>query len=100
MISLLVVTAALATATQLLGDNEVYNWLLGTSSAGIEALIPIPQLMLIYKNKHTAGVSITMILLWLFGDFAKLQYYISNNSPMQLKMGTCFTGCVDTLIMT
>ena len=40
-----------------------------------------------------------MILLWLAGDVFKLHYYHTNNSPMQLFMGTCFTGCIDMVIM-
>ena len=40
-----------------------------------------------------------MILLWLAGDVFKLHYYVSNESPMQLVLGTLFTGVIDLAIM-
>ena len=75
------VIASLGMTTQMIGENKLYSDALGTASAAIEALLPTPQFMLIYKNKHTAGVSLTMILLWVIGDGFKVYYYISNNSP-------------------
>ena len=73
--------AALATSTQQFGDNKIFSEALGTASATIESLLPTPQFLLIYRNKHTAGVSLVMILLWVVGDGFKVYYYISNNSP-------------------
>ena len=72
---------ALASATHTLGENKIFSEALGTASAGIEALLPTPQFLLIYKNKHTAGVSITMIGLWVLGDSFKIYYYISSGAP-------------------
>ena len=40
-----------------------------------------------------------MILLWLAGDVFKLHYYHSNESPVQLILGTLFTGVIDMIIM-
>ena len=79
---LMAIGTTLGVTTYFAGDNKMYSQMLGTASAGIEALLPLPQLQLIQKNKHTAGVSFVMILLWLAGDIFKLHYYHVNNSPM------------------
>ena len=76
------IAATLAFTTYIAGDNKLYSDVLGTASAVIEAMLPVPQLLLIHKNKHTAGVSMVMITLWLSGDGFKLYYYAINNSPI------------------
>ena len=78
----------------------MFNWFLGTTSSAIEAVLPVPQLALILKNKHTAGVSSKMILMWLAGDAFKVYYYFVNNSPWQLTLGGFFAIGIDCCILS
>lgn len=53
-----------------------FGQLLGIFSLGLEATLGIPQLFSNWRSKSVEGVSLTMIVMWFLGDFAKTLYFI------------------------
>ena len=86
-------------STKLLHTNPLYQTILGSLSSGIEAFLPLPQLILIHKKKHVKGLSAIFILNWVAGDFFKLYYYLKTSSPFSLVIATGFQMSVDFLIL-
>jgi len=75
---LLGMTAVLTVLTLFL---EVFTFgffgqLIGILSLGTEATLGVPQLFSNWRNKSVEGASITMIVMWFLGDFAKTLYFI------------------------
>lgn len=77
----------------------LYSYLLGTLSSGIEALLGVPQFYLNFARKNTTGLSTTLILMWCFGDFYKLNYYVFSSSPFPLIACSVFQVCTDSAIL-
>lgn len=55
---------------------------LGVLSAGIECTLGVPQLLLNYRLKSTAGLSRLLLLSWILGDSFRTMYYIANDLPI------------------
>ena len=66
----------------LFSDNALYGWMLGMASSAVEALLGVPQFWLNFQKKHTKGLAVILIMMWLFGDLYKLSYYSSSNAPL------------------
>jgi hypothetical protein len=82
-ISILSIT--LSSVSFILGfDNRIYIEFLGLVSAGVEALIGVPQIWENYKTKNVKTLSYFMIMCWISGDSIKTFYYITSSSPIQL----------------
>ena len=96
---LLAMTLVLLISTRLLHTSPLYQTILGSLSSGIEAFLPLPQFILIHKQKHVQGLSVIFILNWVAGDFFKLYYYLSTGSPFSLVIATGFQMSVDFLIL-
>lgn len=89
----------MALFTILMSENAYFIGTLGTLSSVVEAMLGIPQFYLNFKKKNTEGLAPVLIMMWLFGDFYKLTYYISFNSPLQLILCSVFQICTDVSIM-
>ena len=60
----------------------------------------MPQFWLNFGKKNTAGLSISLIVLWLLGDLYKMSYYQQTNAPTQLLMCAVFQVCTDISILS
>ena len=80
-------------------SNHSYIEFLGGLSAGVEALIGVPQAYSNLLNQDTGALSIWMILTWVFGDTFKTYYYISNKAPIQLVFCGFFQLFIDVVII-
>lgn len=95
-----VVVVALALLTAAFKDSEVFVATMGTWSSVIEAMLGVPQFYLNFSKKNTQGLAPLLIMMWLFGDFYKLTYYISTSSPIQLIFCSVFQICTDVSILS
>ena len=59
----------------------------------------VPQLWLNYSRKHTRGLAVSLIAIWLFGDIYKVSYYEHTSSPPQLVICAFFSCMVDCAIL-
>ena len=53
----------------------IVQWLKHTSIV-LESCLALPQAMKNYKGRTTEGLSLVMVLGWIFGDFFKLCYFL------------------------
>ena len=80
--------------------HELYAWVLGMASSGVEALLGCPQFKLNYEKKNTKGLAIVLIFMWLLGDFYKLSYYSGSGAPIQLLACAMFQVVTDVAILS
>ena len=77
-----ILTLGMFVLTAVFQDSLVFVATMGSMSSLIEAMLGIPQFYLNYKKKNTEGLAPLLIMMWLFGDFYKLTYYYSYDSPL------------------
>jgi len=97
---ILTMIAAFAALTWLGQDSKTFSDSIGMLSSGIEALLGVPQFWLNFGKKNTAGLSISLIVLWLFGDLYKMSYYQQTEAPTQLLLCAVFQVCTDISILS
>ena len=56
---------------------EIVGWI----GSILFAVCGIPQAVKSYKEKHSDGVSLSFILLWLFGEIFSLIYVMGKDLP-------------------
>lgn len=88
----------LAVLQLLLGWFTLYNDILGTWAMGVEALLPIPQLLTNQRRKSLSGFQLSVLAGWTFGDLFKTVYYIWRSAPLQFTIFGAFQLCVDLAI--
>ena len=59
------------------GQSTAYNALLGFLALGIEATLPIPQVLQNWGNKSCNGFRLSVLLSWVLGDVMKQVYFFS-----------------------
>lgn len=95
-----ILNAVLLVTTYLFQEDKQYAILLGFLSSFIEAMLGVPQFYLNFTRRNTFGLSITLILMWLFGDLFKLYYYGLNEGPVELVLCSVFQVCIDLSIIS
>jgi len=80
---LALLTLVLGSLQLLWGWWPVYVDVLGLAAMGVEATLPIPQLMNNHKRRSAAGFSLMVLATWFFGDAFKTGYYIYTAAPLQ-----------------
>ena len=79
---------ALSLLTLLFGRFESYTNLLGMLGLGIEATLPLPQLLKNQKEKSCKGFRVSVLAAWLIGDVTKMVYFFNAQS-----VGPLFKVC-------
>lgn len=93
-------TIALSLLSNIIGyNNQTYVFLLGTTTAIIEAFLGVPQVYEIFTSKNVDTISYILIMSWCSGDLFKLIYYIISNAPIQLLACVSFQLLVDGIII-
>ena len=71
----------------LFGQSTTYNALLGFLALGIEATLPIPQVLQNWRNKSCNGFRLSVLVSWVLGDVMKQVYFFSaEHVNMQFKL--------------
>lgn len=96
---LVVVLSSATTAAVGTPSASAYAGALGWLALGLEALLPVPQLLLNWKRRSTTGVSSVIIATWACGDAAKVVYAISLSQPLQFLLCGVFQIAVDAAIL-
>ena len=95
-----IMTVILSILTFIFRNSPVFIATMGPWSSMIEAMLGVPQFYLNYQKKNTEGLAPLLIMMWLFGDFYKLTYYYSYDSPLQLIICSVFQICTDITIIS
>ncbi|POY71765.1 hypothetical protein BMF94_5126 [Rhodotorula taiwanensis] len=78
---------------------DLYIQILGFVALGLEATLPIPQVVANYRAKSTAGFRHSVLASWAVGDACKTVYfYVTPDNPLQFKLCGLFQLSVDLLL--
>ncbi|KAI3387977.1 hypothetical protein SNEBB_004404 [Seison nebaliae] len=77
----------------------IYVELVGFLAVFLEALLGLPQFVQNFTRKSTAGMSLTMVMMWMAGDLFKTAYFILRKSPTQFMICSSLQISVDVAIM-
>jgi len=77
----------------------LYIEILGFAALFFEANLGTPQLWANYERKSTAGMSISMVFMWLLGDISKTIYFLVRHTPAQFWLCGLFQVGVDIIIL-
>lgn len=69
-------TIALTVVTLLLQNFQIYQHFIGFLGLFVESLLPLPQILLIYRLKSIKNFKYILILSWLGGDATKIGYLL------------------------
>ncbi|GAA5940206.1 Any1p [Sporobolomyces koalae] len=84
----------------LLHKITFYIDLLGFIALGLEATLPLPQLLINYENKSTAGFRHTVLAGWFLGDaFKTVYYFVTPNNSLAFKACAVFQLSVDCCLL-
>lgn len=86
-------------ATGMFINQQWLPRILGSLSLGIEALLPVPQILTHYNRKSTAGFSYALIGAWFFGDGFKILYAVARNEPLPFLLCGAFQFFCDCIIL-
>jgi len=81
------------------GRMDVFVWLLGFFSLGLESTLPIPQFISNHKQKSLFGFRMSTLIGWVGGDSFKTVYFFAQGSPLQFKICAIFQLSVDIAII-
>ncbi|GAA5849535.1 hypothetical protein JCM8547_000487 [Rhodosporidiobolus lusitaniae] len=75
---------------------DAYVQLLGFLALGLEATLPIPQLLANYEHKSTAGFRLTVLAGWFLGDLVKtIYFFVTPDNGLAFKACACFQLSID-----
>ncbi|GAA6007799.1 hypothetical protein JCM10207_004878 [Rhodosporidiobolus poonsookiae] len=78
---------------------DVYVQILGFIALGLEATLPVPQLISNFQHRSTAGFRLSVLGAWFLGDAYKAAYYfLSEDVPLAFKACAIFQLSVDCLL--
>lgn len=88
----------LAALQFLLGTASLYVVVQGYVALGVEALLPIPQILENQRNQSCKGFRFTVLVNWLVGDAFKLTYFFLSDGgsvPWAFKLCGLFQAACD-----
>ena len=88
--------ATLLLLQYLLGSMEGYVAIQGYVALGIEAILPIPQILQNQRSKSCKGFRLSVLINWLIGDVFKMTYFFLSEGgiPWAFKLCGLFqAGC-------
>ncbi|GAA5970759.1 hypothetical protein JCM11641_004442 [Rhodosporidiobolus odoratus] len=75
---------------------DLYVQILGFIALGLEATLPIPQLLINYSHKSTAGFRPSVLASWFIGDaFKTVYFFVTPANPLAFKACGVFQLSVD-----
>ncbi|KAI6825874.1 hypothetical protein KC340_g10122 [Hortaea werneckii] len=90
-------TAALAILQLLIGPNETYVQIQGFVALGVEAILPIPQILENHRLRSSKGFRVSVLVNWLIGDAFKMTYFFMSEGgiPWAFKLCGMFQAACD-----
>ena len=90
-------TITLAALQVLIGSSALYILLQGYLALGVEATLPIPQILENQRNQSCKGFRLTVLVNWLIGDAFKLTYFFLSEGgvPWAFKLCGLFQAACD-----
>ncbi|EFW16068.1 hypothetical protein D8B26_006205 [Coccidioides posadasii str. Silveira] len=72
-----------------ISNSEFYITLLGFAGLGVEAFLPVPQVLANQRSKSCKGFRLSVLTAWLLGDAMKLSYFFYNGSSVPWAFRVC-----------
>ena len=72
----------------LLGGSQLWVDAIGCFALGIEALLPLPQVIKNQRSRSCRGFRLSVLISWLLGDFTKMIYF-SNAEHVGAQFKVC-----------
>ncbi|KAI1943657.1 hypothetical protein LOZ58_001831 [Ophidiomyces ophidiicola] len=72
-----------------ISQSKLYTALLGFAGLGIEAFLPIPQILANQRSQSCNGFRVSVITAWLLGDAMKMGYFFYSGSSVPLAFRIC-----------
>lgn len=93
-------TAALAILQLLIGPNETYVQIQGFVALGVEAILPIPQILENHRLRSSKGFRVSVLANWLIGDAFKMTYFFMSEGgiPWAFKLCGMFQAACDSYL--
>ncbi|RMZ11347.1 hypothetical protein D0860_03452 [Hortaea werneckii] len=90
-------TAALAILQLIIGPNETYVQIQGFVALGVEAILPIPQILENHRLRSSKGFRVSVLVNWLIGDAFKMTYFFMSEGgiPWAFKLCGMFQAACD-----
>ncbi|KAF2716536.1 PQ loop repeat protein [Polychaeton citri CBS 116435] len=89
-------TTALVVLQLLIGPTSLYTSLLGYVALGVEATLPLPQILANQRSKSCKGFRLSVLVNWLIGDAFKMTFFFLSEGgvPGAFKLCGIFqAGC-------
>lgn len=90
-------TLTLAALQFLIGQNELYIGIQGYVALSVEAVLPIPQILVNHKTRSCKGFRLSVLVNWLIGDAFKMTYFFLSEGgvPWAFKLCGIFQAACD-----
>lgn len=90
-------TVTLAALQYLLGPYPYYVELQGYVALGVEAILPIPQILKNQESRSCKGFRLSVLVNWLIGDVFKMTYFFLSEGgiPWAFKLCGLFQAACD-----
>lgn len=77
-----------------------YSSLLGYIGLGVEAVLPVPQVLANARARSCKGFRVSVLASWIGGDAMKLFYFYTSAGtiPLAFKLCAMFQGCCDSYL--
>ncbi|RPB20058.1 hypothetical protein L211DRAFT_842092 [Terfezia boudieri ATCC MYA-4762] len=96
---LLLFTLGTFTLQLLLGSSATYTALQGFLALGVEATLPIPQVLQNYRAKSCNGFRFSVLASWILGDIMKQVFFFSAEKiSLQFKLCAGFQMLMDLVL--
>ena len=84
----------------LFGQNPSFTALQGYVALGIEATLPLPQILSNQRNRSCKGFRLSVLANWLLGDVMKMSFFFLADSsiPWSFKMCGLFQAACDSYL--
>lgn len=82
------------------GIYPSYSTLLGYAGLGIEAILPVPQIMANARARSCKGFRLSVLASWIGGDSMKMFWFFTSSGtiPLAFKLCAMFQACCDTFL--
>lgn len=90
-------TIAVAALQVFIGQHALYTSIQGYVALGVEAVLPIPQILENQRNESCKGFRLTVLVNWLIGDAFKMTYFFLSEAgvPWSFKLCGLFQAACD-----
>lgn len=93
-------TLALLVLQVFFGQAPSFTALQGYVALGVEATLPLPQILSNQRNRSCKGFRLSVLANWLIGDAMKMSFFFMADSsiPWSFKLCGLFQACCDSYL--